>query len=118
MEHKNPMTGAESSRKFREAHRTPEDMRKTANVKKVQRAMYKHTDSKVERAHKKALSRARSQRYRQRNKLKKTNDRCKKDGLPLLSLEDFLGEASRGDDKQELLHQQIPVHDGYLPGIC
>ena len=52
--------------------------------------MYKRTDSKVERAHKKALSRARSQRYRQRNKLKKTNDRRKK-----LSLEDFQGEQSR-----------------------
>ena len=91
MGRKQPMPGAERSRRFREAHRTPEDMRKITNVKKVQRAMYKRTDSKVEQAHKKALSKARSQLCTQREKLKKTNDRRKKDGVPLLSLEDFLG---------------------------
>ena len=57
--------------------------------------MYTRTDSKVEQAHKKALSRARSQRYRQRNKLKKINERRKTGGLPVLSLEDILGEQSR-----------------------
>ena len=49
MERTKPVTGTECSCKFREAHRTPEDTRKVANVKKVQRAMYKRTDTKVKR---------------------------------------------------------------------
>ena len=70
---KNPkkvLTGAERVRKFRAAHHTTADLRKLAD-KKLQRANSKLTISKLARAHERALGRARSQCFRDNEKLKK-----------------------------------------------
>ena len=44
-------------------------------------------------AHERALSRARSQRFRDNEKLKKINERCRKDRLPALTLKLMRGDA-------------------------
>ena len=86
-----PLSRASSCRT---SNHTTDDLRKIADLKKVQFAMSKRANSKGVHIHKKVLYRARSQRYRERNKLNKTNERRRKDGLPHLSL-NFLGEAHR-----------------------
>ena len=44
-------------------------------------------------AHERALGRARSQRFRDNEKLKKINERCRKDRLPALTLKLMRGDA-------------------------
>ena len=44
-------------------------------------------------AHERALGRARSQRFRDNEKLKKINERCRKDRLPALTLKLMHGDA-------------------------
>ena len=72
-------------RKFRAAHHTTADLRKLAD-KKLQRANAKLTISKLAQALERALDRARSQCFRDNEKLKKINERRRKDILPALTL--------------------------------
>ena len=62
-------------------------------TKKLQRANSKLTISKLVQAHERALGRARSQRFRDNEKLKKINERCRKDRLPALTLKLMRGYA-------------------------
>jgi len=66
--------------------------------------MYTRTDSKMEQALEKALSRARSQRYSATN-LKRQTTSVRRMGFPVepgrLSRRTILSEAIRGDGKQE-----------------
>ena len=87
------LTGAERARKFRAAHHKTADLRKLADKKKLQRANSKLTISKLVQAHERALGRARSQRFRDNEKLKKINERCRKDRLPALTLKLMRGDA-------------------------
>ena len=61
--------------------------------KKLQRANSKLTISKLVQAHARALCRARSQRFRDNEKLEKINERCRKDRLPALTLKLMRGDA-------------------------
>ena len=87
------LTGAERVRKFRAAHHTTADLRKIADKKKLQRANSKLTISKLVQAHERAFGRARSQRFRDNEKLKKINERCRNDRLPALTLKLMGGDA-------------------------
>ena len=87
------LTGAERARKFRAAHHTTADLRKLADKKKLQRANSKLTISKLVQAHERALGRARSQRFRDNEQLKKINERRRKDRLPALTLKLMRGDA-------------------------
>ena len=62
-------------------------------TKKLQRANSKLTISKLAQAHKRALGRARSQRFRNNEKLKKINERRRKDRLPAMTLNLMRGDA-------------------------
>ena len=62
-------------------------------TKKLQRANSKLTISKLAQAHERALGRARSQRFRDNEKLKKINERRRKDRLPALTLKLMSGDA-------------------------
>ena len=86
------LTGAERARKFRATHHTIADLRKQAD-KKLQHANTKLTISKLAQAHEKALGRARSQRFRDNEKLKKINERRRKDRLPALTIKLMRGDA-------------------------
>ena len=86
------LTGAERASKFRAAHHTTADLRKLAD-KKIQRPNSKLTISKLAQAHERALGRARSQRFRDNEKLKKINERRRKDRLPELTLKLMRGDA-------------------------
>ena len=85
--------GRKRARKFRAAHHKTADLRKLADKKKLQRANSKLTISKLVQAHERALGRARSQRFRDNEKLKKINERCRKDRLPALTLKLMRGDA-------------------------
>ena len=61
--------------------------------KKIQRANSKLTISKLAQAHDRALGRSRSQRFRDNEKLKKINERRRKDILPALTLKLMRGDA-------------------------
>ena len=95
MNPKRALTGAERARKFRTAHHTPADLRKQADKKKLQRAKSRLTLSKLAQAHERALGRARSQRFRDNETLKKINERRQKDGLPKLTLK-LMREGATG----------------------
>ena len=62
-------------------------------TKKLQRASSKLTISKLVQAHERTLGRARSQRFRYNEKLKKIIERCRKDTLPALTLKLMRGDA-------------------------
>ena len=62
-------------------------------TKQLQRANSKLTISKLAQAHERALGRARSQRFRHNEKLKKINERRRKDRLPALTLKLMRGDA-------------------------
>ena len=64
-----------------------------ADKKITTRVNYKLTISKLVLAHERALGRARSQRFRDNEKLKKINERCRKDRLPALTLKLMRGDA-------------------------
>ena len=55
-------------------------------TKNLQRANSKLTISKLAQAHERALDRARSQHFRANEKLKKINERRRKDRLPALTI--------------------------------
>ena len=95
MNPKKAITGAEHARKFRAAHHTPADLRKQADKNKLQHAKSRLTLSKLAQAHERALSRARSQRFRGNENLKKINERRRKDGLPKLTLK-LMREGTTG----------------------
>ena len=62
-------------------------------TKTVQRANSKLTISKLVQAHERALGRALRQRFRDNEKLKTINERCRKDRLPALILKLMRGDA-------------------------
>ena len=62
-------------------------------TKNLQRANTKLTISKLAQAHERALDRARSQRFRANEKLKKINERRRKDRLSALTLKLMRGDA-------------------------
>ena len=70
-------------------------------TKKLQRANSKLTISKLVQAHERALGRARSQRFMDNEKLKKINERCRKDRLPALTI-----KLMRGDEPGS----SVPMH--------
>ena len=94
MNSKKALTGAERARKFRAAHHTSADLRQQANNKKTQRAKSRLSKSKLAQDHERALGRARSQRFRDNEKFKKINERRRKDGLPLLSLNEMRADTA------------------------
>ena len=86
------LTGAERARKFREPIIQLQTLVRLP-TKKLQRANSKLTISKLVQAHERALGRVRSQCFRDNEKLKKINERCRKDRLPALTLKLMRGDA-------------------------
>ena len=83
------LTGVERARAFRAAHHTTADLRKIAGKKYNAQT----PSSPYGQAHERALGRARSQRFRDNEKLKKINERCRKDRLPALTIKLMRGDA-------------------------
>ena len=86
------LTGAERARKFRAAHHTTADLRKLADTKNYNAQTPSSPYASLCRPMRE-LGRARSQRFRDNEKRKKINERCRKDRLPALTLKLMRGDA-------------------------
>lgn len=90
------LSHAEWQKRYRDRHENNPEAKKCLAVRKKALSMENaKTDSNAKKAYQRSLQKIRSQWARDKKKLGKINERRRKDGQPLITLDDITGQ--RGD---------------------